>query len=344
MAHPAGLVLGLDIGGTSTRVLVADTNGRREGTGRGPGANVTSHGADKSLDALSTALRVALTGLDPARVQAAVIGTAGPENFTQPEVAAGFDQIWRDLGLRCDYEITDDARVAFVAGTAEPDGTLLLCGTGAIAARFEQQRRVHTVDGHGWLLGDLGSGFWLGREAVRTTLDVLARHERPGPLGRAVLAALLTPRGDEADPAGAALERLSTSTDYRALADRIVLNVHQQPPIALAELAPLVSDNAAGDPDATRVLERAADHLLASASTVRTTDGTPMVLAGSLLTSDTPLRRLLEPRLVEQWPKATISAARDGAAGAAWLAASRLLGPGSTASVELHSRMVAPTA
>jgi N-acetylglucosamine kinase-like BadF-type ATPase len=235
----ADLVLGLDIGGTSTRALVIDTSGRRIGSARGPGANITSHGHDVALAAISSTVREALSGIhDPLSVRGAVVGTAGASNLRVPDVASAFDRMWRAAGLTCPYEVASDARVAYVAGTAEPAGPLLRCGTGALAARFRDRRRVHTVDGHGWLLGDYGSGFWLGREAARVALAALDAAENPGTLARAVIARILG--DDEPDPWDDPAS--SPVGEIRDVASRLVLAVHSRPPVTLAELAPLALD------------------------------------------------------------------------------------------------------
>jgi galactokinase len=81
-------------------------------------------------------------------------------------------------------------------------------------------------------------------------------------------------------------------------------------------------------------------HLLRAVAVVRTDDdATPIVVAGSLLTSPTPLRHIIQRRLADLWPKAQVAVATDGAAGAAWLAAGNLLGPDSEHSGELHARL-----
>ncbi|MFD0823888.1 ATPase, partial [Micromonospora zhanjiangensis] len=62
------VVVGLDVGGTSTRAAVVSLDGERLGTGRAGGGNPTSHGADRAAEALRTALESALVGVDPGRV------------------------------------------------------------------------------------------------------------------------------------------------------------------------------------------------------------------------------------------------------------------------------------
>ncbi|WP_344291009.1 BadF/BadG/BcrA/BcrD ATPase family protein, partial [Streptomyces synnematoformans] len=46
-------------------------------------------------------------------------------------------------------------------------------GPGAAAARIADRRQTATTDGHGWLLGDEGSGFWIARAALLAALRAL---------------------------------------------------------------------------------------------------------------------------------------------------------------------------
>lgn len=55
------LVLGLDVGGTSTRALLADVEGRRLGEGRSGGGNPTSRGRKAAADNVYDAVHQAET-------------------------------------------------------------------------------------------------------------------------------------------------------------------------------------------------------------------------------------------------------------------------------------------
>jgi N-acetylglucosamine kinase-like BadF-type ATPase len=160
---------------------------RRAGTGRSIAAagNPVSH-PDGAAAASSAALRAALARVDPGQVEASVIGVAGVSALRTPPVAARFGRVWADAGLRCDPGYATDLEVAFAAGTPGPDGSVLVAGTGATAGAVTDRRLTRTADGHGWLLGDDGPGFWLGREAVRAAL----RPRRRGARGRLVGAVL----------------------------------------------------------------------------------------------------------------------------------------------------------
>ncbi|GAA4156816.1 BadF/BadG/BcrA/BcrD ATPase family protein [Phytohabitans flavus] len=331
------LVIGLDIGGTSTRVLVASLAGDRVGTGTAGGGNPTSHGAEAAAAELGKALSEALAATDPARVRAGTIGIAGVARLlADPESRAAFDRTWAEAGLRCPYDLIGDALVAYASGTASPDGSVLIAGTGAVAVTVRGFALDRVSDGHGWLLGDAGSGFWLGREAVRATLAAMDAGRPLGRLSRSVVATLMDSSADA--PSG------SGRTDLGALSARdqvdvLVQRVTRRPPVELARLAPLViAAQAEGDPTASALLAEAARLLTESVGRIREPgDTSPIVLAGGLLVGETPLAPAVERELGTRWPDAPRPRASDGAAAAAWLAARPLLTPVEAAA--LHARL-----
>lgn len=330
-------MIGLDIGGTSTRALVASLVGERVGTGTAGGGNPTSHGAEAAAAELAKALSEALAAVAPGRVRAGTIGLAGVARLlADPASRAAFDRVWADAGLQCPYEVIGDALVAYASGTASPDGTVLIAGTGAIAATIRGFALDRVSDGHGWLLGDAGSGFWLGREAVRATLAAMDAGRPLGRLSRAVVARLLGPPEDTPTPGRADLGTLSA----RDRVDLLVQRVTRRPPVELAKLAPLViTAHADGDPTATALLAEAARLLTESTARIREPgDTSPIVLAGGLLTGDTPLAPAVERELTARWPDAPRPHASDGAAAAAWLSARPLLTPVEAAA--LHTRLL----
>ncbi|MBE1492031.1 N-acetylglucosamine kinase [Plantactinospora soyae] len=325
-----GMVVGLDVGGTSTRATVVSVAGERLGAGLGGGGNPTSHGAERAAEQLRVALAAALAGLDPSLVRAGTIGMAGVARLlADPVSREAFDRMWQDVGLRCPYEIVGDALVAYASGTAAPDGTILIAGTGAIAAEVRGLTLDRVADGHGWLLGDAGGGFWLGREAVRHALTDLDRHRPLGPLGTLVLTELLGSAQVAARP--------------RDTVDVLVQTVTRRPAVELAGLAPLVIQaDRDGDPAAATILAQAARLLAANVQRIRPADATaPIVLGGGLLTGATPLADAVRPALAARWPGAPLSGAGDGAVAAAWLAARTL--PEVTDPADLHRRLIGPT-
>jgi N-acetylglucosamine kinase-like BadF-type ATPase len=326
------LVLGLDVGGTSTRVLAVTPQGLRRGAGRASGGNPTGLGAERAAAALTEAVAQALAGLDPADVRHVVLGLAGGGALPSGEDLPGgeaFTRVWARLGIRCRVDYEPDALVAFAAGTDAPDGSLLLSGTGAVAIAVKDRAMAMRADGHGWLLGDRGSGFWLGRQAV---LAAMAELDGAGPAtaltGLVIEALRLRGRSPDADSA------LDADARLRSTARDVVAAVMAAPPTELARLAPLLTTAcAAGDRVAEAIADRAAEHLARTLAAVRDSAAmTPIVLAGSVLIHPTPVAERVRRMLHERWPQAPVTAALDGAAAAAWLALARI-GPVPSAQV-----------
>ncbi|MFI6601295.1 N-acetylglucosamine kinase [Nonomuraea sp. NPDC050536] len=294
------LVIGVDAGATSTRVSVHALDGTRVGYAKAGPGNPTAHGLAKAVSAITSALDQALAGVDAAQVAASLAGVAGNADELVPELA----EVWAARGIPAGPRITGDLPIAYAAGTSSPDGSVLLSGTGADAARFAGFELDVIADGLGWLLGDFGSGFWIGREAARVTVHTLDRGEPTGALGALVIEHFLGPAAD---------------LPPRGLADRIV-RLAQADHMRLAALSALVSQAfEAGDPATATIVAEAADHLAATLRRVHA--GGPVVLAGSVLTSEGPVRHAVQDLLAGY----EVRTAGDAAGAAAWLAARELL-------------------
>ncbi|GAA3474737.1 N-acetylglucosamine kinase [Nonomuraea roseola] len=352
------MVLGVDAGGTSTRAAVLSLEGEVVGRGLAGCGNPMAAGARVAFGNLRTAVEQALGAADRSLIKRGVVGLAGSGLLREPSAMAAFTAVFSDLPVV--PRAAGDVVVTFAAGTPAADGTVLVSGTGAIAAKIIDRAQGRLADGYGWLLGDEGSGFWLGRAAARVTVREL-NAGTPGLLTRLVTEHLLPssppfvhhPPGDSTAPAlshlppgdsAGAADRDATGLgrvdQVGELVDRIAATVQSRPPLALAELAPLVSRAAAdGDPAALSIVEAAATRLARTASEVREPlDRSPLVLAGSVLTSGGPVQQSVRELLGRRWAAAPITVAKDGAGAAAWLAALDLLGPSRAAA--LHSRFV----
>ncbi|MFB4267119.1 N-acetylglucosamine kinase [Nonomuraea sp. GTA35] len=315
------LVVGVDAGATSTRVAVHALDGTRVGYARAGAGNPTAHGLGKAVASLGEALTAALPPGGGQRVVASMVGMAGDVAEMVPELA----RLWAAHGIARGPRYEGDLTIAYAAGSAEPDGSLLLSGTGAGAARIVGYELAQTADAMGWLLGDVGSGFWIGREAAKAVVEAM---DRGLPVSSLLPGAPAEPSGPRRAPGGEGLlltlvgrhflgaERPATP---RAAGARIV-RLAQADHMRLAALAALVSQAAeAGDPLAVKIAHEAADHLVATLRRVHVSG--PVVLAGSVLTSDGPVREAV----LELLSGDTVSTARDAAGAAAWLSARPLL-------------------
>ncbi|MGW4159007.1 N-acetylglucosamine kinase [Streptomyces sp. NPDC004788] len=289
-------VVGIDAGGTRSRARLADaTTGRTLGEGTGGPGNALSVPAGDLVRHLAQALRGA--GVTCADAVVAGFAGGGPGGGRDRALTA-LRAALADVGAApARVEVHGDAEIAFAAGPGTPaDGLVLIAGTGAAGARVRGRRLVRAVDGDGWLLGDAGSGFWLGREALRAVLRGLD--------GRGSGTAL-------AGPVGELCGGLSK--------EAVVRFAYEAHPTRLADLSPLVVSAAVeGDAVAVGLLDRAADELAASVRALAPRAGEPLVVTGGLLGPDGPLLA----RLAERVRKLGLvpSPVRDGLAGAVALA------------------------
>jgi glucosamine kinase len=285
------LIVGVDAGGTASRAVVATVTGAVVGRGAaGPGNPVS--GRESAAVEVGRAIRYALGAHDPSDVTGAVLGLAGMESADDPAVSGTFGSLFRGLGLSCPMTMVGDVVTAFAAGTSCPGGSVLIAGTGAIAARITGYQIAGTVDGLGWLLGDEGSGRWIGLQTVRAAV-----RDWPGSLGRLVAA-----------------------TSGAGSAEQAVRWAQELPLAAISALAPAVCAAArARDPAASSIVAAAVDRLLTTLDGLDSPADQTVVLAGGLLAADTPVRDGVRAVLRERGtPTGT---ARDPAGAAAWLAA-----------------------
>ncbi|GII89812.1 N-acetylglucosamine kinase [Sinosporangium siamense] len=333
------LVLGVDAGGTTSRAVATSATGAVLGTGRAQGGNPAAHGIPLACTNITAAITAALGAADPRDVSALTVGLAGSSLLDQPDAYDAFASALTLIGLTATPRVLGDVVVAFAAGTAEPTGTVVLSGTGAICACITDHEQTAVADGLGWQLGDEGSGFWIGRAAAKATVRHLAKGNRPtGSLVGLVTRYLLG--GAPHRERGASEVRRRSRRD---LADLLVVTVQSNPPIALAELAPFVAQaSLEGDPMAQAIVEEAADRLVATASEVRDTgDESPIVLAGSVLTNPGPFQDAVRAKLSGLWT-CPVTTALDGAAAAAWLAAREAYTLTEPEAADLHATLVRP--
>ncbi|MEV6009198.1 BadF/BadG/BcrA/BcrD ATPase family protein [Streptomyces sp. NPDC051976] len=327
------LVIGVDAGGTRTRAYLAPLvaagwdGGEGDGTALGRGAggpgNALSVRRPELTRHLTDAIAAAVPAADRHRVAAVFGGFAGSAVGVGPERGRGLALSCLEDALAANgitaaaVDVGGDTEVALAAAPGAPaDGLVLIAGTGAIATRLTDRRRAAVVDGHGWLLGDEGSGFWLGGHAVRAALEAL---DGRGPWTSLVaeVAAHHLPRGSY-EPVGA-VRPLAGPEERHRLAEAVVTSAYARPPARLAELSlAAVRAAAEGDAVALRLLDSAADLLVASVRALEPRAGEPLVLTGGLLGPGGPLLERVTARL--DGLDLRIFPVADGGAGAAALA------------------------
>jgi N-acetylglucosamine kinase-like BadF-type ATPase len=235
-------------------------------------------------------------GIVPAAICLGIAGVDRPEDSI---VVAG---IMRRIGSHARTLVVNDALVALEAGAPGAPGVVIISGTGSIAYGRNSRNEGARAGGWGHVLGDEGSGFWIGRAALRA---VLREADRRGP--RTALTPLL-------------LEHFGVSE-----AQSLIHEVYQNNlrPAAIGSLARSVQAAfTAGDEAAAGILRAAADELESSGVSVARRLGMegetfPFILAGGIFRAVPWLRDEMLRRLPGAIPSSTARVLdREPAAGA----------------------------
>lgn len=183
----ADVLLGVDGGGSKTRALLADREGRLLGVGTAGSSNYQVVGFAAATAAVRQAIAAAFeqAQIDPAEHMSAVcLGLAGVDREDDRVL---WERWLSQANITQRFVIVNDAELVLAAGTPEGWGIALICGTGSICYGRAPDGRTTRAGGWGYLLGDEGSGYDLGLRTLRlATQTADGRSDAPSIL-RAVL-------------------------------------------------------------------------------------------------------------------------------------------------------------
>lgn len=178
--------VGIDGGGSKTAAIIANADGSIVRTTlQGPG-NITLLGVDGTRQLVRAVLSDLLADQPVSSIAAITFAFAGAGRLK----AAGdvhFDQLMNEFGI-CRYTLKSDSESLHYSIFGDGNGILMLSGTGSICRFRADDGVLRKVGGWGYLLGDEGSGFDIGRQAIRHAVMEADLGKPPGALTIALLA------------------------------------------------------------------------------------------------------------------------------------------------------------
>lgn len=183
------MVIGIDGGGTHVRVVVCDRALAVRGEAHGAAVNPSTVGKDTSSLRIRETIQAALVNANTEALEisavAAGIAGAATEHFGP----------WIVETIRAELPAANvihssDYEIALVGAIGERHGISVIAGTGSAAYGVHRDGRSLRQGGFGYLLGDEGSGYWLGREALAHVLREMDGRATPSALSRKILQAI----------------------------------------------------------------------------------------------------------------------------------------------------------
>ncbi len=305
------LVLGVDGGGTKSLGLISTIDGnviaRREVGASNP--NVVGHdGAANNLyELIAACCREAHCA--PRDLKALVFGLAGAGDDANrrrliDEVnALAVNDGWPPLPIT----IHSDARIALEGAFDGGPGVVIIAGTGSVLMGKTPEKEVRLVGGWGRVLGDEGSGYYIGLQAIKA----------------------VTRDFDGRGPSGILLQTFAEKFGWTTR-ERVIAAVYREN-FNIPSLAPVVLNGAdGGDRVCLSILEEAAALLAGQVETTARLfppgDSIGVVMVGGLIDHETIYARVLARQIQAIMPRADIRRAlHTPAHGAVFLALEQLL-------------------
>lgn len=167
------LVMGIDGGGSNLRVGIY-TPGMQPVTvmQQAHSVNPSVVGWAQAAKLLQVAIRAAIQQCEiaPNDIAATGVGIAGADAH---HAATWIQQTIAHVLPRAQVVASSDYEIALVGANGERYGVLLLAGTGTVAYGVNREGQSLRIGGWGYQIGDEGSGYWLGLEAIKMLSRVI---------------------------------------------------------------------------------------------------------------------------------------------------------------------------
>lgn len=156
----------VDGGATKTIAVCYDSQGKIQGMAANGPSNFRNIGIDNAGKNITTAVMnsVERAGLEFNGIEKITFALAGVKDSQKSTEI--IDRFIKELGFRPPYSLLNDGEAGYNSRFYEKNGIIAAAGTGMIA--FGRIRgNFERSSGWGWLIGDEGGAFYIGRRAIQ---------------------------------------------------------------------------------------------------------------------------------------------------------------------------------
>ena len=167
-------VISVDGGGSQTTILLANLNSKLAYVKRTKGTSPNLYG-EVGINRLKKNIisTIDYSRLSKNDISSLVVGMAG---ISTPKYKPKLKKILSDLVPLASIYLVSDAEMAHRAIWGKAHGMTLLVGPGSIAIGEDTNGLLKRSGGYGFQIGDVGSGYWLGKNLL-TQLIISERSE-----------------------------------------------------------------------------------------------------------------------------------------------------------------------
>jgi N-acetylglucosamine kinase-like BadF-type ATPase len=174
-------VIGIEGSGIRTTAVLCAMDGNILSEAQGGPSNFHIVGIDKTVSTLLDLIQTCChsVGCNDSQIGAVVAGLSGAGRVhNQQHILDRFQEVARTKNIALEHvSIESNARIALEGAFSGKPGIVVIAGTGSIVYGKDERDRIYRAGGWGRLIGDEGSGYAIGREALHAVAKVLDGYD-----------------------------------------------------------------------------------------------------------------------------------------------------------------------
>lgn len=288
-----GYYIGIDGGGTKTICLLGNYNNEVIDSFKSGPTNYHSVGVKQTDEVFSSMFSYFYNkhNIDKDDIIAICLGGAGVDCEEDENLLRN---IFKALGYKNKLLIFNDSITTLVGANGDMKGAILISGTGSISYGIDIHGNAVRVGGWGHIIDDDGSGFAIGRDALKKIMESYDGRSEGTILWEKVSKTLGISNYEELIP--------------------FIYNSKKQ---HIADLAPLVLENYYSDKISRDIVDKAVEDLFKIVKTLSfkiKIQNFQLSFGGSILLKSSLMNNLLKKKINDEFPKIIIHTPYDDSA------------------------------